>query len=83
MVAAYYHDDSIWHLLYTDHVQLIIVVRLHRSPCSMFTVQFVTLQTVRAYPDPVTCEPVNSAITYLPEFSCHVQSVHSEDIQPT
>ena len=29
----------------------------------MSTVQFVTLQTVRAYPDPVTCEPVNSTIT--------------------
>ena len=50
---------------------------------SCFTVQFVTLQTVRAYPDPVTCEPVNSAITSLPEFSCLVQSVHSEDIQLT
>ena len=49
----------------------------------MLTVQFVTLQTVRAYPDPVTCEPVNSAITSLPEFSCPVQSVHSEDIQLT
>ena len=54
---------------------------LHGCPSSMFTVQFVTLQTVRAYPDPVTCGPVISTITCLPEFSCHVQSVHSEDIQ--
>ena len=46
---------------------------------SCFTVQFVTLQTVRAYPDPVTCEPVTSTIIYLPEFSCHVQLVLSED----
>ena len=63
------------------YVQLPIVVRLHRSPSSMFTVQFVTLQTVRAYPDPVTCGLVIPAITCLPEFSCHVQLVHSEDIQ--
>ena len=45
----------------------------------MFTVQFVTLQTVRAYPDPVTCEPVISTTICLPAFSCHVQPVHSED----
>ena len=70
-------------LIVYRYVQLPIVVRLHRSPSSMFTVQFVTLQTVRAYPDPVTCEPVNSTITSLPEFSCPVQSVHSEDIQLT
>ena len=47
----------------------------------MFTVQFVTLQTVRAYPDPVTCGLVIPTITCLPEFSCHVQLVHYEDIQ--
>ena len=83
MIAANYHEERYIyrHLIC---VQIMFIPDLLWGvirPLSYDTVRSVTVQAVHAYPDPVTCGLVIPAITCLPEFSCHVQLVHSEDIQ--